>query len=318
MAKSVATEKKQRRPLSPAAQLEIAFWALVAAGLFYIFHLHGNLTELTYCHHSLFAWMKMRWTGDMAYASLLPLVSLWALWRQRKHLAAAPRCVAWRGLPLIAFALFLHWVGVRGQQPRISMVGLILLLWSMPFLLYGWSFAKYLLFPCGYLFLAIPLNFLDSMTAPLRIFASWTSATLLNGFGLHVHQVGAGLSSTAGNPFSFTVAPECSGLHSLLAMTALMGAYAWYSQKSQLKKWAFFLCSVPVALIANVFRIILVVLFAAIAGQERAMGLWHDYSGYPIFIIGILLMLGLDRLLNLDYHSLWKYLKKQASPHESH
>ena len=116
--------------------------------------------------------------------------------------------------------------GIVRPRPRIK--GLIILLWGLPFLLYGYRFARELLFPCGYLFLAIPLNFIDSMTAPLRLFATAASAFLLNGLGLKVVRVGAGLYSGAGNPFAFNVAPECSGLHSLLAMTALMAFYAWY------------------------------------------------------------------------------------------
>ena len=161
------------------------------------------------------------------------------------------------------------------------------------------------MFPCGYLFLAIPLNFIDSMTAPLRLLATAVSAGILNGFGLEVQRVGAGLYSGSGNPFAFNVAPECSGLRSLLAMTALMGFYAWYSQKTLVKKWVLFLFSVPVAVVANICRVILVVVAAAFFGQDAAMDLWHDYSGYPIFLISIVLMLALDRLLNMDYRTAW-------------
>ena len=38
------------------------------------------------------------------------------------------------------------------------------------------------------------------------------------------------------------------------------------------------------------------------------MDLWHDYSGYPISLISILLMLALARLLTLDYRTLWTRL----------
>ncbi len=72
-----------------------------------------------------------------------------------------------------------------------------------------------------------------------------------------------------------------------------------------------FLCSVPVAVVANIARIILVVVAAALFGQEIAMNLWHDYSGYPIFLISIVLMLGIDRLLNLDYRTTWKRIKNR-------
>ena len=208
-------------------------------------------------------------------------------------------------------------MGVLAQQPRISSAGLVVLLWSLPFLLYGWGLARWLLFPCGYLFLAIPLNFIDSMTAPLRLFATVVSAAVLNGFGIEVQRVGAGLFSAAGNSFAFNVAPECSGLRSLLAMTALMAFYAWYSQKTLAKKWIFFLCCIPVAIVANVCRVILVVAVAAFLGQETAMGLWHDYSGYPIFLISVALMLALDRLLNLDYRTAWTKTKHLFLARES-
>ena len=279
----------------------IAAILAVFAGLAALFQFYGNLTNIARVGHSLFHWMANRWVHfpDLNYCIFLPFVSLWALWRQRAKLAAAPRAADLRGLAFFAAALFLHWAGYRAQQPRVSMAALIALLWLVPFTLCGWRFARELLFPAGYLFLTIPLNFLDSLTSPLRILSAWVAATVLNGFGLHVHQVGSGIYSTAANAFALEVAPECSGLHSLFAMTALMGAYAWYSQPTQAKKWILFACSVPVALVANIFRILLVVLVAALFGQDRAMGLWHDWSGYPVFVVGILLMLLVDKLLNL-------------------
>ena len=295
--------------LSPAAQKEVGFWAVVVGMLFFLFHLHGNSQEIATTHHSIFLWLHSRWTYDFAYCQFLPLASLFALWLRRKEIAAAPRQTNYWGIPIILFALFLHWIGVLAQQPRISVAAFILLLWAIPFLLYGYRLARWLLFPCGYLLLAIPLNFIDSMTAPLRLFATTASAFILNGFGLEVQRVGAGLFSGTGNSFAFNVAPECSGLRSLLAMTSLMAFYAWYSQKTFAKKWALFLFCIPVAVIANICRIILVVIVAAFFGKNTAMGLWHDYSGYPIFLISILLMLALDRLLNMDYRATWNTLK---------
>jgi exosortase len=297
--------------LTPAAQREIGFWAVVAGALFFVFHLHGNSQEVATARHSLFLWLRTRWAGDYAYGMFLPLASLAAVWMRRKEIAAAPRRVDWRGAGVVVLGLVLHWMGVLAQQPRISVAGFIVLLWGLPFLIYGWGVARWLVFPCGYLFLAIPLNFIDSMTAPLRLLATAVSAGILNGFGLEVQRVGAGLYSGSGNPFAFNVAPECSGLRSLLAMTALMGFYAWYSQKTLVKKWVLFLFSVPVAVVANICRVILVVVAAAFFGQDAAMDLWHDYSGYPIFLISIALMLALDRLLNMDYRTAWTRIQNR-------
>lgn len=296
------------QPLSGECRGALAFWAVAGAFLFYLFHLHGCDQDK---FHSLFYWLWDRWDGDYAYCRFLPFASLAALWIKRREIAAAPRAVSWWGVLPVVLGLFLHWLGVLVQHPRISTVGFIVLLWGIPFLLHGRRTAALTLFPAAYLLLCVPLNFIDSMTSPLRIFAARASAIVLNGFGLHVVQDGAGLHSATDNAFSFNVAPECSGLHSLLAMTALMAFYAWLTQKTLFKKWLLFLCCIPVAIVANVFRIILVVVVAAIWDQDTAMGLWHDYSGYPVFLVGILLMLALDRLFNADWHALWKKLENR-------
>lgn len=293
-------------PLSRPAWKEIAFWSLVCALLFALFHLHGaNETAF----HSLFLWLAHRWTGETAHCALIPFAAAAALWIKRRDIAAAPRSPCLPPLLLVALAAVLHWAGMISQQPRVSAFALVLFLWSIPCALYGLPLASRLLFPASYLLLAIPLNFLDSFSSPLRILASRVSAAILNGVGLRVIQDGAGLYAAEGNAFAFNVAPECSGLHSLLAMTALVAFYAWLTQKTLAKKWILFLCSIPVAIVANIVRIILVVVVAAVWDQQTAMGLWHDYSGYPIFLVGILLVLALDRLLNSNPSRLWSALK---------
>ncbi len=295
--------------LSRTAWQDIAFWSVVAGGLFFMFHLHGNVQEVPTVGHSIFRWLNSRWFGDYAYCQFLPFASIAAVWLQRKKLAAAAKQVDFRAVAFIVIALFMHWIGVRAQQPRISVAAFILLLWSLPFLFYGLQTAKLLLFPCAYLILAIPLNFIDSMTAPLRLFATQAAALVLNGIGIPVLRIGSGLYSSDASSFSFHVAPECSGLRSLLAMTALIAFYAWYSQKTPVKKWLLFLLSIPIAILANICRIVLVVVIGAFFGQETAMGLWHDYSGYPIFLISILLVLAADHLINMNYHTVWTKLK---------
>ncbi len=312
--KMSATKTQSRsfswRPLTRSAWLDLAWWGVLCAALWYLFHLHGsNQNDF----QSLFLWLNDRWNGDFAYCALLPLGAIVAVWFQRRKLVAEPRRTEWKASIGVLAGLFLHWLGMLVQHPRLSAAGFIVLLWSLPCLFYGWKFARHLLFPCGVLFMAIPLNFLDSMTAPLRLLVAQASAAILNSLGLSVVQEGAGLHAAAGNAFAFNVAPECSGLRSLFAMTALMSFYSWFTQKTLLKKWLLFCFSVPVAILANIVRVMLVVLVAAFFGQELASGLWHDYSGYPIFIVGILLMFACDRLINANYPALWTKLKAHLS-----
>jgi len=39
-------------------------------------------------------------------------------------------------------------------------------------------------------------------------------------------------------------------------------------------------------------------------GQHLAMSIYHDYSGYIVFSLAILCMIGLGAMLNVDYREL--------------
>ena len=114
----------------------------------------------------------------------------------------------------------------------------------------------------------------------------------------------------AAGGFSFDVADPCSGIKSLLAMTALTAVYAYFTQKTWWKKWLLFLSSIPLAIVGNVARITTVSFVAEAFGEKLALGLYHDYSGYVVFSVAIGLMIGLGSLLNLNFMELrerWKY-----------
>jgi exosortase len=199
------------------------------------------------------------------------------------------------------------------QQTRISLFALILLTWGVPFFLYGWPVAKLLIFPCSYLIFCIPLNFLDAIAFPLRLLATKASVAMLNGLGIAAERSGSAIYSSAGGGFQFDVADPCSGLRSLLAMTALTAVYAYLTQKTLIKKWILFLASVPLAIAGNIARITTVGLVAEAFGQKAALGLYHDYSGYVVFSVAIILMVAFGVALNVDYRARWQGMKQRLA-----
>ncbi|MFH0953379.1 MAG: exosortase/archaeosortase family protein [Verrucomicrobiota bacterium] len=326
---AVATENKAEQPaiwserwrLASLTKEETARLALVAVmiGLaFVLFHLLGNTTDIRTHGRSALLWTVQRWNdsgGDFSHGWLIPFVSFGIAWFRRRDLAAATKAVRRAGLWVVVLALLLHWIGAKAQQTRMSLTGLILLIWGVPFYLYGWEVAKILLFPCSYLVFCIPLNFLDSLTFPLRIFVTIISTGLLNGLGIAAERSGSAIYSLAAGGFNFDVADPCSGLRSLLAMTALTAVYAYLTQKALLTKWLLFLSSIPLAIIGNVARITTVALVAEAFGEKLALGLYHDYSGYVVFSVAIALMVGVGRLLNVDYHGVWfRWKQRLLSP----
>jgi len=105
------------------------------------------------------------------------------------------------------------------------------------------------------------------------------------------------------------VANPCSGLRSLLAMTALTSAYAFATQRTLWKKLALFAASIPLAIAGNIVRIVVIGLIAESFGEKVAVGLIHEYSGYVVFIVAIALMVSFGSLLNTDLRGWWRGLR---------
>ena len=225
---------------------------------------------------------------DMGHGWIVPLFSAALIWRRRRDLAAAVGAPSWRGFACVLLGLFLFWVGVRGDQVRISQIGLFWTLWSLSYAICGAAFARLMVFPTVFLLFTVPLSFLDIFTVKLRFLTSALAAWLLNGIGIPVVRSGTGLHCLAGEGFNLDVADPCSGLRSIFALSALTAAYAYVTQKTLLKKWILFLCAVPVAILGNLVRIFSIAVVAKFCGQEVATGFYHDYSGYIVFLVGIL------------------------------
>lgn len=290
-------------------------WAVIVGLLFALFHLQGNTTDIRAFGRSALLWMVERWDdesggSDYSHGWLIPFAVLAVLWYKRHDLAAAPRQVCRAGLAVVAAGLLLHWLGAKAQQTRMSLGGLLVVLWGLPYYFCGWAVARQLLFPVAYLGFCIPLNFLDSLTFPLRMFAATVSTVLLNGFGIAAERSGSAIYSSAAGGFSFDVADPCSGIRSLVAMAALTAIYAHMTQRTWLKQWILFLSAIPLAIIGNIARITAVALTAEAFGEEIALRIVHDYSGYIVFGVGIVLMIAIGELLHTNFREMkqrWKY-----------
>lgn len=227
---------------------------------------------------------------DLSHGWLIPLVSAYAIWQGRAALRAAAGAPDARGLAAIFGCLALFWLGSRGEQARLMQLGMIGAVVAIPLALWGARVARRLLFPAAYLLFILPTSFMDVLTFRLRLLASWLATTLLNGVGLSVQQVGTAMVSTSGAGFQLDVADPCSGMRSIFALAALTAAYAYFTQRTGWRRWLLFACAVPIAIAGNIARIVSIALVAHWMGQKHAVGFYHEYSGYVVFAVAVLLM----------------------------
>lgn len=270
--------------------------------IFILFNLLGNSSDSAMFGNSVFKWMISRWhdstlySGDYSHGWLIPLVSLYVIWMRRNEIRLADKYTYWPAVIIIISALFLHWAGYRAQQPRLSLFSFILLCWSVPLFLTGKHVGKLLVFPCFFLIFCIPMNFFDSFTFPLRLFATKAAVLISNGLGMAVERTGTLITSSSGD-LQLGVDDPCSGIRSLLAITALTTAYAFFVHRTLHQRIILVLSSIPLAVAGNILRIVSIILVAKIAGTDKALSFYHDYSGYLVFVFVVLLMIGISELM---------------------
>lgn len=228
---------------------------------------------------------------DMSFAWYVPLFSLYVIWRERKKIIASIATPGWGGILFSIPFLICGILGARGLQVRFEILGFAGLMIALPWIFAGKECAKKFIFPSLFLLFCIPLNtYLDVVTVHLRLFATSVAFAFLQGFGAEVVKTGTMIGAADGS-FMIDVAAPCSGLRSIFALMALTAGYAYFNQPTWLRRGILFSLSIPIAILGNVMRILTICLVANFADEEFATGFYHDYSGYVIFIVAILLMI---------------------------
>lgn len=295
-------------------------WILTAVVLGLVVYAYGisRVCLFQVTRVSLIEWLMLFWQrgGDYAHGYLVPVVAggvFW--WKWRTVLRQVPVEPAAAGLIVIGLAMVIYVIGVRGQVPRVVAGSLIVLIYGIVFYLGGWRWAKESWFPCLFLVFMIPVNFLDQYVAfPLRMIVTNVSVVLLNLLGLGVEARGTGIHSLTGQFSPLDVADPCSGIRSLVALIALTSVYGYLAMDQSWKKWVLFLSSVPLAIIGNLARITTVALVAQGFGNEAALKIFHDFSGYIVFSLAIICMLGIGGLLNVHWKQLVQHWLDDEEP----
>ncbi len=249
------------------------FFGLLVAWLI-LFQFLGNSTFGYVDTASLPLWMLNAYranSNEELHGVFIPFVVLALFWWKRDELLATQKRVWWPSLLLLALALFLHVIGYVVQQPRISIVAFFGGIYSLMGLAWGRAWLKASFFPFFLLAFCIPIGSLaESISHPLRIMAAKLAVTIsAGGLGINVIREGA-LIFDAKHTFQFDVAPACSGLRSLISLTALTTIYGFVIFKTWWKKLLMLFVAVPLAIFGNVVRITGVIVVAEAFGEKQA------------------------------------------------
>lgn len=288
--------------------------ALPPLALLKVFVLAGLLVWLNYWQLPPLV-SRWRWDPNWSHGFLIPLFSLYLLYVRREELLSARRRVSLWGLALTVLSiLFMVYtvfsLRVRWAQ-QLSMIPLIM---GLTLYLAGWRVLRYAWLPICYLGLAMPLPGLlyERISVPLQNFAAKMSTVILQAAGVRIESAASklfvwsvsGINQTLGvaGPYELTVAEACSGVRSLMAYLAIGIGLAYIEDRPLWHRAILVVSTVPVAILCNVIRVAGTCTMYVIDKPEWGQDFMHTFMGLLMLAPALLMLLGINALLNALYH----------------
>jgi exosortase len=165
------------------------------------------------------------------------------------------------------------------------------------YLLFGGSIIRACWFPILYLAFALPPpdTAVALLTQPVKMAISQAAVALLYALDYPVGSSGVVIQIAQ---YELLVAAACSGLNSLITLSAICLFYVYLRHRND--PMAFLTMSlvvVPVAVLANFIRVIILILITYYAGEAAAQGFLHDFAGLLTFAAALATMLAIDPLV---------------------
>lgn len=278
-----------RMAVMPSLRLLAPYWYLILATILFV-------------SPGLLALAREIWSLEQGGHGPIILVSgLWLLLREARGIVPgrASRALA---LSLLAGTLVINILA--------RVMGILSLDWlttygAMVVVLYayiGGTAIRRLWFPlCFLLFLVPPPPLIvGPVTQISKQIIATTSIDMLSWFGYEVAYSGTTLYI---DQYELLVADACAGMNSLFSLLAIGSLYIYLRhiylrERAQWRYAALLgLLVVPVAVIANLVRVLLLLLITHYAGDAAAQGFLHQAAGLMMFIVALSILAMADRAL---------------------
>lgn len=281
------------------ALLAASGWLLVGAQPYAAGYGHFRRTILA---ELLMQWKDSSWQ----HGALLPFIVGFLLWRRRSQVAQIPPTSSPWGFALIILALFLYFAGFRANNFYCGYLGVMTLIAGASLWLDGSRRSRTRLFAWLMLGFMWPLPFLEeSIGYQMRLLMVKSTGLVLNALGVDSLVSGTALQSMpdmalgrkAGDLFSVGIAAPCSGMRSLFALLVVGALFSYFRQRVLWRRLALFSMILPIAIVANMMRILVLIFTAMVVGQQWAIGdaekevsAFHEFTGIVVFLVALLLL----------------------------
>jgi exosortase A len=224
-------------------------------------------------------------SATFTHGFVVPPITLWLIWRQRRSLAAmTPRpALAWLAVLVAAGAAWL--VGSLAAINAVKQLAFVTMLISVVPIVLGTEIGRRLSFPLGFLYFAVPIGEfllprLMEWTADFTVFAVQLS-------GVPIHREGLHFVIPSGR---WSIVEACSGIRYLIASIMVGTLYAYCSYRTWSRRLGFVAVAIAVPIVANWLRAYMIVMIGHLSNNRFAVGIDHLIYGWVFFGVVMFLM----------------------------
>ena len=209
------------------------------------------------------------------------------------------RPAGWWAWPMLVFGLVLFAVGRSQTLPLLEIGSQSLVLGGGLMIVLGRGVGRVIWFPLLFLCFMVPLPgvMVDAVTSTLKVAVSEWAENILYWAGWPVGRSGVTLSIGS---YRLEVANACSGLRSMFALfavgtlyTYIMGYRSWFRIVLLLGS------GFPIAFLANVVRVMVLVLVTYYFGDEAGQGFIHKFAGMLLYLVALIGVFAVDHLYGM-------------------
>lgn len=233
---------------------------------------------------------------EYSHCVVIPLVSVFLIWRERAALARTHFDGSWLGLAVLTAGAGLWAIGELSTIWTIEQYGFLAAVYGLVLALVGPQVFRRLWMPMLILLFTVPFPvfFTNSLSLQLQLISSALGVAVIRLFDIPVYLDGNVIDLGI---YKLQVAQACSGLRYLFPLSTLAFIVAYFFRASFWKRTILFLASVPVAILMNSLRIGLIGVSVEYWGQKMAEGVLHYFEGWVVFMVSIALLLLLASVL---------------------
>lgn len=237
-------------------------------------------------------WTFWQTSPDYSVGQLVPLVLIYLVWSDRKALGRLPVRTCWGGLALLVFAQGIRFFGLLYMYGSLERYSLILTLAGAILFLLGPVATRRMLYMLAFLVLMMPPpRYIHNHVAlPLQNLATSGAVFGLEFLGYLVERQGNVLRLS--DETTVAVAEACSGLRLLTAFIVVAATLAFVERRPPWQNTILVLSSLPIAILANILRLIVTILLYEYSGSEVADRFFHDYAGWSMMPFAVVVLLG--------------------------